>query len=882
MSRRMFRRLRTKLTVHYAGLFAAILLLIGCAVYAAVSDNAQRVVSKELATSGAVFDRVWGLRMEELRSGGELLSRDFGFRGAVATHDEPTIRSALENLKVRLGIDRAMLIGADGRIISADAQAPGIDGQGLRALTSDDTASGALIMGGAPYEVVSIPVTAPTTIGWVVFATRLDRAQMTSLESMAAIPLNASVLCRAPSGQWRDGSGGGGPLKDARIADFLNQGLSNPATAPLTVKGPGGAAMAMVRPLPTLDASRPVVLLLQYPVAKIMAPYRLLLALLIAAAGLGFLVLAGGAWALARTVTQPISALQDAARRLQRGEQATVEVQTHDEIGLLAESFNSMAAEIGHRESELQATKTFMDAVVENLPAMVVVKDLQNRFVLLNRAGEELLGLARQDFIGKTDHDLFPKEEADSFVERDRAVIASGRLELIPEEPIHTLANGMRYLQTKKIAIPDAEGRPQYLLAICEDITERKAAAEALETARDQAEAANRAKSSFLANMSHEVRTPLNGVIGVAGVLAQSPLDARQRQMVDIIENSASVLQRVLNDVLDLARVEAGRLQIVEEVFDLGAAIQALADSAKIQCQAKGLDFTLIMDETARVTVAADRVRLEQILGNLLSNAMKFTERGAVMLMVSRNEDGLCRLEVRDTGIGFDPVASTLLFQPFQQADGSITRRFGGTGLGLSISRELARAMGGDLTAIATPGEGAIFTLTLPMAVRGGATAQTSPAAREPAAEAAATAPRDDNEAPLRVLLADDHETNRTVVRLILETVGVDLMTVEDGAQAVAEFSRDRFDLILMDMQMPVMDGLTAIRRIREVEAQEGRVRTPILMLSANAMSEHVAAAHAAGADGHVAKPITPPSLIAAIEQALADGGSAQAERSVA
>jgi CheY-like chemotaxis protein/nitrogen-specific signal transduction histidine kinase len=393
--------------------------------------------------------------------------------------------------------------------------------------------------------------------------------------------------------------------------------------------------------------------------------------------------------------------------------------------------------------------------------------------------------------------------------------------------------------------------------------------------ARDAAEAANRAKSSFLTNMSHEVRTPLNGVIGVAGVLADTPLAAEQRKMVGVIQNSAQVLQRVLDDVLDLARVEAGRLEIVREPFDLGAVVRAIAEGARAQCAAKGLAFALEAEDAAMEWVVGDAMRLQQILGNLIGNALKFTERGAVTLALRRTGPDGVRFEVRDTGVGFDPAIAPQLFKPFQQADGSITRKYGGSGLGLSISRDLARAMGGDITAAAAPGQGAAFAVDLAMP------ATEPPAVAEPADRGRAL-PTAEGPASLRVLVVDDHPTNRQVVQLILTSVGVEVTTAEDGQQALAAYETGGLDLILMDMQMPVMDGPTAIREIRRREQARGATRLPIVMLSANAMPEHVAAALGAGADGHVAKPVTPPQLIAAIEAALDNLALAEGDASAA
>ena len=737
-----FRHLRSKLAVLYAGLFGAILLLIAVLALAAVSENAQHVVRRELATSSLVFQRVWAQRAAQLETDGLLLSRDFGFKTAVATGDAATIRSALANLKQRLEIDRAMIIAADGRVISADDEAVALAPAALRAMQGDDVVSGILTIAGWPYEAVSTPIEPGANLGWVVFAAKLDRRPMSALESMAAIPLNASLAFRVSASAWRDDSMAPGRVAGAAFTRFLNTAIAKQGAPPVTLPGPHGVAMAVATPLNALDPERPAVLVLQYPIAKAMAPYRMLLGLLVATGAAGFAALVVGTWMLARSVTRPISSLAEAARRLQRGERVTVEVETHDEIGRLAESFNAMAAEIHQREGELEA-------------------------------------------------------------------------------------------------------------------------------ARDLAEAANRAKSSLLTNMSHEVRTPLNGVIGIAGLLSQTQMDARQRQMVGIIQSSASVLQRILDDLLDLARVEAGRTQIIEDDFDLGRLMDSIAGAARVQCQAKGLAFELIMDEAELGLRTGDRVRLEQILGNLIGNAVKFTDAGSVALSVE--VDGAeVRFDLRDTGVGFEPASAEQLFEAFHQLDGSITSKHGGAGLGLSISRDLARAMGGDITATAVPGRGAVFTLRLPLAM-----AAAHPVADAPSPEPVEASEADKAERAVRVLVVDDHETNRTVARMILEGVGVETVCVEDGAQAVSATEHECFDVVFMDMQMPIMDGLTAIRRIRERELGQGARRTPILMLSANAMPEHVDAAHAAGADGHVAKPITPPRLIAAVQHALtlADAG---------
>jgi PAS domain S-box-containing protein len=407
------------------------------------------------------------------------------------------------------------------------------------------------------------------------------------------------------------------------------------------------------------------------------------------------------------------------------------------------------------------------------------------------------------------------------------------------------------------------DGRVKGVLGVLKNITSRKHVEEATARARDLAEAANRAKSEFLANMSHEIRTPLNGVMGVASALSRTELTASQAEMVGLIETSGQTLEAILADVLDLARIESGRLELKPEPFDLAACLRSAAALFRPGAQEKGLAFDLAIDTTVFGAFVGDAVRLRQIICNLLSNAVKFTARGRISLEAAATADGRLSVTVTDSGIGFGPDVQARLFERFEQADGSITRRFGGTGLGLAISRALAEAMGGVLEAWSEPGAGSRFTLTLDLQRWAGPLAEkTRPTT---VIQAGVRAPR--------VLLAEDHAINRKVVELLFESIEVELTCVENGAEAVAAAAGSDFDLILMDMQMPVMDGLTAIRTIREAEAGGARV-TPIWALSANALPEHVAASLAAGADGHLSKPVSAEALFGALEDACAQASA--------
>ncbi len=401
-------------------------------------------------------------------------------------------------------------------------------------------------------------------------------------------------------------------------------------------------------------------------------------------------------------------------------------------------------------------------------------------------------------------------------------------------------------------------------VTVVNDITELKRDARALVEARDAADAANRAKSAFLANMSHEIRTPLNGVIGLAQTLARTDLTPSQSEMLDLIQSSGATLQTLLSDILDLARVESGRVEIASQPFALSRAVQEAAQLYAASATAKGLQFFVDIEPEVDVWVLGDVVRVKQILTNLVSNAVKFTEQGFVSLTVARGTaaDGssVVRFTVEDTGVGFDAQARDRLFNRFEQADSTITRRFGGTGLGLAICRQLAEIMHGDLDCESEPGGGSAFILNLPLPDT------EAPVALQVQDIAAETMMR----APLRVLVADDHPTNRRVVELILAEANVVLTSVEDGAQALAAFCETPFDLVLMDMQMPVMDGLTATREIRSYEAAIGAGRTPLVMLTANALAEHVLAGQIAGADDHLSKPFSAEALLALVAETAA------------
>lgn len=393
------------------------------------------------------------------------------------------------------------------------------------------------------------------------------------------------------------------------------------------------------------------------------------------------------------------------------------------------------------------------------------------------------------------------------------------------------------------------------ITATIRDITDRKLQTQALEVAKLEAETANGAKSAFLAKMSHELRTPLNGVIGVLDMLVDDRLSPRQVELVAIAQQSSRQLETILGDVLDLARIESGHISLRPERVVLAEIVNAVLEITTLRADEKGLRMSFDIDPAVPRAVLADPGRLKQILTNLLANAVKFTDSGSVSLRVV-SAGARCRFEVRDTGIGIDADKQALIFEPFRQADDTIARRFSGTGLGLAICRDLIGAMDGVIGCESEPGFGSVFWFEIPLSA--------IPDAGDAEVDGPATA-GDAAPSELRVLLADDNATNRRVVELMLGAVEAEITAVEDGAEAVNAFLTGRFDLVLMDMMMPVMDGLAAVRTIREHEADALAPPVPIVMLTANAMPEHIEAALAAGADLHLSKPITVAALFGAI-----------------
>ncbi|MET0295071.1 MAG: ATP-binding protein [Phenylobacterium sp.] len=491
---------------------------------------------------------------------------------------------------------------------------------------------------------------------------------------------------------------------------------------------------------------------------------------------------------------------------------------------------------------------------IDVLPDGIVILDQERRYVMWNRRYAEIYHHSADLFVrgGKFEDTLqvgIARGAYPEAVGREEAWLAE-RLELL-NHPVGR--HEQRLIDGRWILIEEHRTPEDWIVGVRVDITELKQKTEALEVALRQAEESDKAKTRFLAVMSHEVRTPLNGVMGIAEALSRTPLADDQRELVATILDSARTLNHLLTDVLEFSRLDAAKVALITEPLAVEELVRRSAALFRPSAEAKGLRMIAHVEPSAAVTALGDRARLGQILNNLVSNAVKFTETGEVAILASAVGEGdrtRVTIRVRDTGVGFSPDAAERLFRPFEQADASTTRSHGGAGLGLAICRQLTEMMSGALTARSALGQGSEFVLELDMPLAG-------------APQAAADAPGEPLAA--KVLLAEDNPTNRKVVSLILAALGLDADWAPDGQAAVEAASAGDYDLILMDLHMPRLDGWSAIREIRASEVAQGRDRTPIVVLSADIDEATQRRSFAAGADGHLGKPIRSDELLACV-----------------
>ncbi|MBF0095752.1 MAG: response regulator [Magnetococcales bacterium] len=505
-------------------------------------------------------------------------------------------------------------------------------------------------------------------------------------------------------------------------------------------------------------------------------------------------------------------------------------------------------AQAGASEAALRKSDAQQQEILNHAPAVIFMKDLQGRYLMINRRCEQWLGRSNQEVNGKQDGDLFPAEVAALLRDSDQEVLRRGVVMVEEKVP---MCEGERIVLANKFLLRESDGTPYAICGIVTDISARKQAEEQLRLAKEAAMQASRSKSLFLAAMSHEIRTPMHAIIGMGDALQETVLDAEQRRCLHIMVNAGNMLMGLINDILDLSKIEAGQLEVECLPLDLRQLVYEVEEMMRGGIRDRGLRLQVHLNANVPKTVRGDGQRLRQVLFNLIDNARKFTTQGAVHLTVSRLEGVFVRFAVTDSGIGIGEERLQDIFEPFVQGENA-SGRLGGAGLGLSICRQLVALMGGEIQVVSRIGEGSTFSFVLPMEPVEGAEIVPQVHAQTVI----------NTSSGLHVLAVDDAEDNLRLLEAFLKRSPHRLCTAMNGADGLVQFQNDTFDLVLMDIQMPIMDGYQATRAMREWEVVHARRRTPIVAFTAHAMKEVSEQILAAGCDAVLTKPLRKQGLL--------------------
>ncbi|NCD24747.1 MAG: response regulator [Deltaproteobacteria bacterium] len=600
---------------------------------------------------------------------------------------------------------------------------------------------------------------------------------------------------------------------------------------------------------------------------------------------------------LRRVLIAPVQTLVRMARDVGGREFVSTRLaERRDEIGQLAGEFNAMSANLREAYQGLERTVTErteklhvalreVQAIFDNSLVGIAVMDGEGGIQRFNKRFAEMFGHDSAALSHMSMVDLhFSRKSHAEFLHRYHAAI--GQHGMMQHDHQFIRANGTRFWCQVSAKPIDPREASKGVIWVFEDITERMRASEVLRAqaddlrrAKDDADRATTAKSEFVARMSHEIRTPMNAILGMAQMLSETNLDTEQSEYVRTFSSAGEMLLTIINDILDFSKIEEGRMELESIPFDLARVAEETTRLLKTQAAVKGLELQLGISGDVGACYEGDPTRLRQILVNLIGNAIKFTPRGHVRLDVDllapdiQDTDGpgerqWCRFRVRDTGVGIPEDKLEHVFESFSQADSSTTRAFGGTGLGLAISRRLVELMGGTIRAESAVGQGTEFCVLLPLTALG-----PEALVHDDAGLDRIEIPQRRSDAPPRVLVVDDVEANRRVVELFLRGQDIDLTLAKDGSEGLRLVQDQPYDLILMDMEMPVMDGMAATRAIRAWEREQGFEPAHIVAMTAHSFVEQKEAIMAAGCSGYLAKPIRKSGLLRVLDDYRAGVG---------
>ena len=534
------------------------------------------------------------------------------------------------------------------------------------------------------------------------------------------------------------------------------------------------------------------------------------------------------------------------------------------ETEALGHALNQVSARLLVQSNDLNNQKFALDQ-----HAIVSITDLNGTIIYANERFCTISGYARDELIGANHRLVCSGFHGADFFATLWATISKGKV--WNGELKNRRKDGSYYWVASTIVpLTGADGLPQQYIGIRTDITASKELEQSLQEAKLAADAANQAKSEFLANMSHEIRTPMNGVIGMTDLALDTPLDATQRSYLNTVKSSAQSLLVILNSILDFSKIEAGKLEIEHTPFELPQLVADVMASMQVRTAQKGLTLTQMLPPNLPTQVLGDPGRIRQVLTNLCDNAIKFTQQGGLTVQASINHRtaNACELQlsVSDTGLGIAPTKQQLIFAAFAQADSSTTRHYGGTGLGLTICARLVEMMGGRIWVDSALGQGSTFHFTVQLECPASispaiSAADSTPAHTMPSNTIAPPEPTPPTQRPLHVLLAEDHPVNQLLATTLLKKWNHTVVLAKNGQEAVELYQTQPWDVVLMDMQMPVMSGLEAAQGIRALETATGARRVPIIAVTANAMEADRDACLEAGMDDHLAKPLNAAAL---------------------